>query len=87
MSKKITLKHPFDFGSETIESIELRRPKGKDLRTLPAEPNTGDILNLAAKLGGVTPSVIDEMDAEDVMEVVGAVQDFLLASRPTGGNA
>jgi len=82
--KTITLKHPFNVGSEQITEIKFRRPKGKDLRLLPPEPATSDILDLAARIGGVPPSTIDEMDAEDVMEIVGVVQDFLPNSQKTG---
>lgn len=81
MSKvKVVLKFPVLQGSEEIKELELRRPKGKDLRKLPAEPATGDVLNLGASLAGVTPSVIDEMDAQDVMALVEVVQSFLSRS-------
>lgn len=84
MSKIVKLKYPYKYGQEEITEITLRRPKGKDLRKLPAAMDTGDILNLAAALSGHAPSVIDEMDAEDVVEVIEAVSDFLPGSRPTG---
>lgn len=81
MSKtKVVLKFPVSHGTEEVKELELRRPKGKDLRKLPAEPSTSDVLNLGASLAGVTPSVVDEMDAEDVMALVEVVKGFLSPS-------
>lgn len=89
MSKKeitVTLATPVEHGSETIEKLTLRRPKGKDLRKLPMEPELGDILDFAGRLAGVTPSVMDEMDAADVVAVAEAVADFLPSGPATGAS-
>lgn len=82
---KIKLKHPIKFGdAETITELTVRRPIAKDFRVLPAKPAFGDILNLAAKLCEQPPSVIDMLDAEDLMPLMDVVGSFLPSSLATG---
>lgn len=83
--KKIKLKEPVDFGGEVITEVVVQKPKGKHLRQLPANPATGDMLDLAARLIGYPPPVIDEMGLEDIAALMEAVTDFLPASLQTGG--
>lgn len=80
----IHLKQPITFGSETIASLTLRKPKAKDFRKLPMEPNFGDILDLIARLSGQPAPVIDEMGAEDLMEVAALVEGFMPGGPATG---
>lgn len=73
---KLELKEPIVHGSEKIESLEFRKPKAKDFRGLPAQPNTGDLLDLAGRLCGQPKSVIDELGVEDMKEVLTVVGNF-----------
>ena len=81
----LKLKEPIQVGSEQITELKFRKMKAKDIRNLPAAPNTGDLLNIAGKLCAQPPSVIDELGMEDTVEVLEVVSSFLPGSRPTGG--
>lgn len=83
-TKKITLKTPIQNGTEEIKELVVRKPKARDLRRLPGNPKTGDILDLAGGLVGHPPSVIDELDIEDTMALLEAVTDFLPGIQRTG---
>ena len=83
-SLKIKLVEPFQFGSQFIDELEMQPPKAKHIRNMPAAPNTGDILNLAGKLCGQPPSVIDELGMEDTMKVLEVVGNFMQAGPKTG---
>ncbi len=81
---KLKLRYPVEFNGETISEIELKRPKGKHLKVLPANPTTKDLLVLAAKLSGYPTQVFDEMDAVDVIAVSEAIANFLERGQETG---
>jgi len=81
---KLKLIEPITIGSEKIEVLEFRKAKAKDLRKLPSNPDTGDILNLAGRLCGQPPSTIDELGIEDTKAMLEAVSNFLGNSQKTG---
>jgi len=82
------LNMPVQFGERTITELQLRRPKGKDLRKLKGgETSIGDILDIASKLAGEPPAVIDELDGEDSLRLAEVIGDFLGNSRRTGSGA
>lgn len=83
----IRLQTPVEIGNDLIEEITLRRPKGKDLKTLGANVTQGDLMKLAAKLSGHLPVVFDEMDAYDVTQVMDAVGNFFTSGPATGDPA
>lgn len=83
-SVTILLQTPIEVAGEYIESITLRRPKGKDMKTLAANTGTGDLMKLAARLSGQLPIVFDEMDGFDVTEVLQQVGNFLTSGPTTG---
>lgn len=70
-------------GSEvTVAELKLRRPKAKDMRLLERVQNEGggDIaasLALLAAINGLPETAIDELDAEDVLELSGVLLGFL----------
>lgn len=80
----IVLQTPFEVAGEFIETITLRRPKGKDMKTLTANAGTGDLMKLAGRLSGHLPVVFDEMDGFDVAEVLAQVGNFLTSGPTTG---
>ncbi|MDR1521130.1 MAG: phage tail assembly protein [Planctomycetota bacterium] len=81
------LKYPVQFGSDLVAELEVRRPKGKDLRFAMSQKNNADgAFNLFARLTGQTPSFFDEMDGEDIQEVAKIIEVFLGNSPETGGN-
>jgi hypothetical protein len=66
----------------TVMELKLRRPKAKDMRLLERVQNDGggDIaasLALLAAINGLPETAIDELDAEDVMELSGVLLGFL----------
>jgi hypothetical protein len=83
----VKLKEPIAFGSETITELRLRKPKAKDFRRMPMTPGVGDLLDLAGQLSAQPKPVIDELGAEDLMEVLECVGGFFpggLGTGPTG---
>ena len=84
--KEIKLREPIQFGgsSELISVLHVRKPKAKDIRDLPVEPSTGDILNLAGRLCGQAPSIIDELCIEDCSELLETVGNFIVPGPRTG---
>lgn len=92
MTRAYVLKVPVEQGSVTISELSFRRAKAKDFRGLALTVNPdgstkivmGDMMNLAARLAGVPPSVVDELDPEDLMEVIGLAVGFIGTGQPTG---
>jgi len=82
--KTIPLSEPVEHGTETITTLEIKQPRAKHLRNMSLEPNTGDLLDLAAKLAGQPPSVIDELGMSDMTNVLTVVGDFIDAGQGTG---
>ena len=88
MSNRTTIKlrNPIKFGSQTIEQLEFRPLKGKDLRRLktPKERPLAMTLELAGYLSGQVKEVIDELEGDDVQEVLELVSAFFGDSQETG---
>lgn len=80
----LTLKEPIQFGTQRIEQFTIRKPKGKDFRGMPVEPNIGDLLDLAGRLAAQPKAVMDELGPEDLAEVLGVVGDFFPGGPGTG---
>ena len=78
--KVIVLGTPLQCGAETIRELHIHRPTAKNLRKLnPAQGDgpMGMILGLVGEQNGLPPSVMDEMDGADVLEVVSEFGPFL----------
>lgn len=89
-NSKYTLKHPVQIGTETITEVKFGKIKGKHMRSLPGVKEAytmGTIMDLAAKVMGESAAVLDEMEAEDVMEVCERVGEMLGAGPATGETA
>lgn len=94
MTEKTTyqLVHPVEHGNETITEIEMRPGRLGDLRGTKRklvrdglEFSVDDLILVAGRMCGQTPSVINKLEGEDAGKVMGAAQIFLLASL-TGGD-
>lgn len=84
------LKHPVTLGSETFTEVKIGKVKGKHMRNLPGDPKAytmGVIMDLAAKVMGESSAMLDEMDAEDLMEVSQIVGERLAGGQLTGATA
>lgn len=77
MEIKIALSEPIKFGSENINELVFRKPKAKDFRQLKMPLSMGELLDLAGKLAGQPPSVIDELSVDDTKKVLEVVGNFL----------
>lgn len=84
---RIVLEDPIQFGSELVSALELQKPKAKHFRHLPAEPSTGDMIDLAGRLCGQPPKVMDELSITDMKRVLEAVAGFLGVTPETGKSA
>lgn len=83
MSKKskhevtLKLRYPTEWGKEMIKEITFQRPKGKHLKHLSANAKAEDVILIASKISGHTPSFFDELDAYDWQKAIKVVNDFL----------
>lgn len=84
VSAKLKLKEPIHYGSEVITELEIRKPKAKDMRVLPQNPSTGDIIDLAGRLCAQPASVMDELGIEDLTQLMEIVGGFLGHGQKTG---
>lgn len=87
MKTTIKLDDPISYGSETIESLELRKPKAKDMRGLPLQMGMDDMLKLAGRVSGQPDSVIDELSINDLGRVMEIVGNFMGPGRKIGKTA
>lgn len=84
----IPLDVPIQYGSETITKLTFQRPKAKHFRKLPVEGITlGHIIDMMGGLCGQPPSVMDELDAEDLSKVEKVFEGFSKTGRKTGEKA
>jgi hypothetical protein len=84
--KTYTLKDPIELsGIETIRELHVRKPKAKDLRSMPADGRTvGHQLDLIGKLTGQPQHVVDELSLEDLEGVSSIVDGFHKSGPPIG---
>lgn len=84
--KTIVLGVPLKHGDETISELHIHRPKAADFKRVTVGKDTnqiGLILELVGGQNGLPPSVMDEMDGADAVEVMDAFAPFL--EKATGG--
>lgn len=81
---KITLSKPVQFGSETVSELVFREATARDFRELPMEPRIGDFLNVAARLCGQVPAVMDMLSPSDMSEVIAVVGKSWAPGQGTG---
>ena len=82
--KKIKLNTPIQWGTETITELELRAPKAKDMRGMPLQLAMDDMLTLASRCTAQPPSVIDELEFNDLTRVMEEIGNFTGRGLPTG---
>lgn len=86
-TKRLKLKEPIEFGSETITELVIRKPKAKDFRRMPAELKMGDMLDLLGTLCGQPKAVIDELCVEDMNAANEIVAGFMGRGPETGNES
>jgi hypothetical protein len=84
--KSLKLKHPIQQGSETVSELcIMKRPRARHFKGIPAQNILFDhMLVLLGKITGQPPSVIEELDSEDLIPAINMVNDFLPSSLTTG---
>ena len=87
----LKLQYPIVFGTTTIEQLEFAKLKGKHLRGLPPlkenEITFDFLLSLVHKLTAQPPSVVDELQGEDLMGAIEVAGDFFDSSPLTTPNS
>ncbi len=85
------LVHPVQNGSETIGELHIRPGRVGDLRDTKRkwgsdgiEFSVNDLITVASRMCGQTPSVIHKLEGVDAGKVLGAAQSFLLESLASG---
>lgn len=73
---EVRLGTPIEHGSEKIEVLRIRKPIARDMRAITAAPTFGTLLDMAATLCNQPASVLDQLEPEDAMQVVGVVGAF-----------
>jgi hypothetical protein len=82
---KIQLKQPIPYGDGTLPILSLRRPKAGDFRGLKGGDKPFDmVLDLAARLAGLSPAVIDRVDVDDLPRLAEVVNGFLSGFQEIG---
>ena len=76
---KLKLEYPGEFEGAVITELQVRRPKGRDMRFLPSSENAGveDMYPFLALLAGIDERILDEMDAVDITALSDLVTGFL----------
>lgn len=86
--KVIKLTEPVTVGSKTVTELTIRPLKAKHLRGIKFGYDGIDsdvMLDLASKITGELPAVIDELSVEDLAALGAAVSDFLPLGALMGG--
>lgn len=82
--KVYKLQYPLEWDGKKIESIEIRRPKGKYLKKLNKSTDMGSIIGIASDCSDYTPQFFDELDGVDYIGVTEVIGDFLDVGQGTG---
>jgi Phage tail assembly chaperone proteins, E, or 41 or 14 len=82
------LKVPIEASGEKIDTVYVKRPKGKEMRLFPSEVKVlGDLHPFLAKICGLTAEQVDELDAADYKGISDVVQGLVSGFPPTGPGA
>lgn len=72
----IKLDDPIKHGKEEIKELEFIKPKAKHIRSMPANPLTGDMLTVLGSLCSQSDSVIDELSLSDLDKATSFFEAF-----------
>lgn len=72
-----TLQYPVEHNGEVHRQLTLKRPKGRHIKSISGDPTMKDLLALASQVSGQLPSMIDEIDAVDCIQIAGILGNFL----------
>lgn len=82
----VKLKHPVTLGSEQIAELTFRRGRIGDIRGVPLSKNVPmeHVIQIAGRLCGQLPKVIEMLDVDDAGEVMEIALDFFGRCLATG---
>jgi hypothetical protein len=86
-STTVRLKHPIEFGSQTIEELVFRRGRMGDLKGLALREDVipwDSVMTIASRLCGQPTAVVERIDEEDAGAVVSLAVGFYMRSLVTG---
>jgi Phage tail assembly chaperone proteins, E, or 41 or 14 len=74
----IELKVPIVFGSQTIETLKIRRGQLSDIKgmRLGGDLSANDLMTIASRISGQPTNIIERLDMEDAGEVMAAALSF-----------
>lgn len=76
--KTLDLKHPFEFGGETVTELHIRRPKLRDMkRAAKVKDDLEKSVTMLADLAEVTPKLLEELDTEDFTRACDMLGEFM----------
>lgn len=76
--KTVKLTVPVTLKGVEFSELKVPIPRGKDLRLLPMDPKKpSDFFPLLCSCLGITEEDIDQLAANDILMMVGAVSNFL----------
>lgn len=78
-TKTFDLQYPVSFGGETIASLTLRRPKGREIRAMQSGKGTNidRTFEMMGNLAEQPSDLFDELDAADIRKIDGWLNDIL----------
>jgi hypothetical protein len=83
----VRLRSPLNPGPKAIDSLTFQRMRAKHMRgqVLQAGRIEWDLLmTIASRLTGIAPSILGELEGEDMQDVLGVTNRFLASFLPTG---
>ncbi|MHA6912996.1 phage tail assembly protein [Ralstonia pseudosolanacearum] len=89
-ANEIALQHPFSTAAgQTVSTVTIRRLKVKDLKAIGEQSGGSEVLlelNGVARMCGLVPEDLDEMDAADYQVVKTRFLEFVgVTAKPVGG--
>lgn len=82
---ELKLTRPLVQGSDTIDTVYVLRPKGKEMGLVPLDAKRmADMHPFAAMLSGLTVRELEMLDVEDYMAVQTLVRSFVAEFPQTG---
>ncbi len=78
-STELKLRAPIVVHGETVDKLTVRRATAREMRELPigGTKKMGDLYDFAAACCDIPPSSIDQLDAADMVSLMGVVSGFL----------
>ena len=78
-STELKLRAPIVVHGETVDTLTVRRATAREMRELPigGTKKMGDLYDFAAACCDIPPSSIDQLDAADMVSLMGVVSGFL----------